>query len=676
MGARSAILTIKILADATKAAAELDAQARHVGKFEGALSRATGPAKVVAASVGAMAVAAGKAASDLEQSVGAVETVFKDNADTILEWSKTSATAVGLSSNEYNNLASLVGSQLKGMGTSMEDLAPQTDELIKLGADLAATYGGTTADAVAAVSSLLRGERDPIEKYGVAIKATDVAAQRAAMGLADAEGAAAKQADAMATLALLTNQTADASGAFSRESDTAAHAQQVAQAQWANTAATLGQVLLPLMVQLGTILATVGAWAQKNAKLVQVLAAAALGLAGAVLATNAALKAFRAASNIASGIRKTAAAVGRLRDGYKSAAAAQSAFSGKAGTLGGALRKVVDATVAGAKALAQYVANLARAAAAQVVAAAKTVATTVATKAASAATKLWAAAQWVLNAAMSANPVGLIIAGIVALVAVVVILWKKCETFRKIVTAVFQAALRIIRKVWDWVSKNWPMLLAILTGPFGLAVALIIKHRDKILAALRAVWEWIRSTWAKLTSLLVAPYNAAKALVKAAIDAYLDILRGVLTWLRNTWSTLVDLVTAPFETAARLLDTIIGGIGDIFEDVFGAVLDAVNKVIDAIDKVKSAPGKIWDAINPFSVTAPVVPITSARSFAAPTLLGRRGLLSDRPGVTRSTSGQGGLVVNISGAIDPQQTARAIQRLTRNADIRAGRRRFS
>lgn len=59
----------------------------------------------------------------------------------------------------------------------------------------------------------------------------------------------------------------------------------------------------------------------------------------------------------------------------------------------------------------------------QIAATAATIASTVATNAA-------AAAQWLLNAAMSANPIGLIVALIVGLVAAFVLLWNKCEGFR------------------------------------------------------------------------------------------------------------------------------------------------------------------------------------------------------------------------------------------------------
>ena len=127
----------------------------------------------------------------------------------------------------------------------MDQLAPKTNDLITLGADLAAQYGGSTADAVEALSAVFKGETDPIEKYGVSIKQSDIAAQKAAMGMSNLTGEADKQATAQATLALLTKQTADATGANAREADTAAGKQARLTAAWDDASAKMGAELLP-----------------------------------------------------------------------------------------------------------------------------------------------------------------------------------------------------------------------------------------------------------------------------------------------------------------------------------------------------------------------------------------------------------------------------------------------
>jgi hypothetical protein len=94
-----------------------------------------------------------------------------------------------------------------------------------MGADMAATFGGPASDAVSALSSVLKGEFDPIERYGVSLKQSDINARLAAQGQANLTGEALKQAQAQAALDLVTQQTSATQGMFASESDTAAGAQ-------------------------------------------------------------------------------------------------------------------------------------------------------------------------------------------------------------------------------------------------------------------------------------------------------------------------------------------------------------------------------------------------------------------------------------------------------------------
>ena len=186
-------------------------------------------------------------ASELEQSVGAISAVFKDQAPIIDAFSKNAATDVGLARGAYQQFATVVGAQLKNLGVPMDQVGQKTNDLITLGADLSAQFGGSTSDAVSALSSLLRGERDPIERYGVSIKQVDIDARKTAMGLDELTGEADRQAEIAATLGILWEQTADAQGTFFRETDTYAHKTQVLNAQLADAKTRLGEALLPAM---------------------------------------------------------------------------------------------------------------------------------------------------------------------------------------------------------------------------------------------------------------------------------------------------------------------------------------------------------------------------------------------------------------------------------------------
>ena len=188
-------------------------------------------------------------AAEAEQSYGAVESIFADHAQGIIDNSKRAATEVGVSGRGYRELAANMGAMLKNMGMPMDEVADKSENLVGVAADLAATFGGTTKEAVESVTSLLRGETDPIEKYGVSIKQADINARMAADGLDDLTGEAEKQAKAQTLLKLLTEQTASAQGQFARETDTAAHKQQVATAKYNDAKEAIGTALLPLMAE-------------------------------------------------------------------------------------------------------------------------------------------------------------------------------------------------------------------------------------------------------------------------------------------------------------------------------------------------------------------------------------------------------------------------------------------
>lgn len=235
-----------------KAAAE-GSESGHAfsAKFKGGISgigKLIGPA---IAAVGVAEVGRGMAdivnkAGQLEQSVGAIDSVFKESAGQMHAWADSAATSVGLSKNEFNELGTLIGAQLKNGGTAMAELAPQTNKLIGLGADLSSMFGGTTREAVEALSSALKGERDPIERYGVSLKQSEIDAKAAALGFQKVGGSFSNEAQQAATLALIMEQTKDAHGNFAKESDTYAHKVQVLSQQWENFTTGLGEMFLPV----------------------------------------------------------------------------------------------------------------------------------------------------------------------------------------------------------------------------------------------------------------------------------------------------------------------------------------------------------------------------------------------------------------------------------------------
>lgn len=247
---KTAILAVKIISDSRDAVKGLDDTGSKFGKLRGLAAKAGAGMAIAGGAAVAFGVDAIKSASNLQQSAGAVNDIFKSGADKMRDFADNASQAVGLSKNEYNELAAVIGSQLKNGGTSIDKLAGKTNDLISTGADLSAMFGGSTKDAVDALSSALKGERDPIERYGVSLKQASIDAEAARLGFKKVGGSLSTEATQAATLSLIMKQTKDAHGKFAAESDTLAGKQQRLSAQFEDTKAAIGEKLLPVATAL------------------------------------------------------------------------------------------------------------------------------------------------------------------------------------------------------------------------------------------------------------------------------------------------------------------------------------------------------------------------------------------------------------------------------------------
>lgn len=252
--AKSAILSVKIIGDSKGAVDAMGKVEEKSGKLGGLMKglggAALGAATVAGGALIGLGVVGVKEAGNLQQSMGAVDAVFKGSADQVHGFADAAATELGLTGNEYRELATLMGAQLKNGGTSIDELAGKTNDLMTAGADMASMFGGTTSDAVSAISSALKGERDPIEKYGVSLKQAGIDARAAEMGFTKVGGALSDEAQQAATLSLIMEQTGDAHGNFAKETGTLAGQQQILTAQWGNFTAQIGMLLLPALTAL------------------------------------------------------------------------------------------------------------------------------------------------------------------------------------------------------------------------------------------------------------------------------------------------------------------------------------------------------------------------------------------------------------------------------------------
>lgn len=248
-------LLIKIAADSSQAVSALKNIDQATGKTAGQMGKLDKAVKGAIAAFGArellqFAKGAVDAAAQLEDSMGAVESVFGTAAGQVFEFTEQAAQLVGLSKGEANQAMAELGNSLQNAGMSASEAADQSKELLIVAADMSALMGTTVPEALTAVQAALRGEFDPIEKFTGGMSAAIVKAKALEMGLITGSGEMDNQAKVAATLAVIMERSGRATGQFARESDGAAGQTKTTRAEMQDMQAEIGQRLLPAYLDL------------------------------------------------------------------------------------------------------------------------------------------------------------------------------------------------------------------------------------------------------------------------------------------------------------------------------------------------------------------------------------------------------------------------------------------
>jgi phage-related protein len=211
------------------------------------LTVAAGAVAAGIGSIGAALLTTIGPASDLNESMNAVNVVFGEGAGIIEAFGKNSATSVGMATSEFNQMATVTGSFLQNLGFNSAAAADETINLTTRAADMASVFNTDVATAMGAIQSGLKGEMNPLEQFGVKLNAATVEAKALEMGLGDSTGALSDSAKTAATLALIYDQTDKVAGDFSNTSTGLANSQRILESSTMDLKASIGSSLLPVL---------------------------------------------------------------------------------------------------------------------------------------------------------------------------------------------------------------------------------------------------------------------------------------------------------------------------------------------------------------------------------------------------------------------------------------------
>ncbi len=221
---------------ASKTAASLKNFSKRVAQFTTAGIVAVGAASI-------------KFASDLGESINAVNVVFGESAGIIQGWGDTAAEQAGLSKSAFNESSALIGTLLKKTGKDFDNVALDTIEVTKRAADLASVFNKDLSVATTAVGAALRGETEPIRAFAIDVSAAAVEAEALSSGMVQNKADITEAIKVQARYNLILKQSKNVAGDFQNTNDQLANSSRVLKAELENAGAELGETFLPAIAK-------------------------------------------------------------------------------------------------------------------------------------------------------------------------------------------------------------------------------------------------------------------------------------------------------------------------------------------------------------------------------------------------------------------------------------------
>lgn len=524
------------------------------------------------------------AAKDLNASMSRTKIIFGESADTVSRWGDEAASALRLSKADALTAANTFGKTLVGsFGLSEKASAEMSMSLVEMAADLAAFNRIPFDEAMQKVSAGMMGQTRGLKSMGISLTQTEVAAKAVELGLAKSAvnmGAVNVATQKVKTAQLAYNEAVKKSG-----KDSVA-------ANKALTGVEQAQLSLDKAMAGGKVTMSDQAKAQ---------ATHALLLEKSELAAGANERAGKSLTGQQEKLRaeweNSKAAIGN---------ALLPALTNLATVASDMLMPVIRWLGDLFKDMGPLILIVAMAFGSMMVAV--KIATTIQTL-------------FNVQLGISVGWIGVIVAVAVLLVAGIVYLATQTQFFQRIWQTVWNAAVTMIRSVKDtavsifnsvrdaimvpynWVKQYWPLLAAILLGPFGIALAFIYTFRDEIKAAVTAVINWVKDRFNDLVSF----FTGLPARVGHAAGDMFHTVREAATAVANFVRDRVNDVVGFFAGLPGRIGGAMSGMANAISSGFRAGINAI------IDLWNNTLGKIKFEIPGW------VPGMGGKGFGFPTI---------------------------------------------------------
>lgn len=432
----------------------------------------------------AAGTAAFNSASDMQESINKVEVACKDGAQAVINFSETTLKQFGIAKGTSLDMMATFSDMGTGMGLESEQANNMSMALVGLAGDLSSFKNIRVDVAKTALNSIYTGETESLKQLGIVMTQANLNEFAMQQGINKTVQEMTQAEQVQLRYAYVMDKTKNAQGDFANTSDGAANQQRIFTESLKELSATLGENLLPIITP----------FINKLNETVQWFGSLDKGTQQNIIKFGA-----------------FAAAVGpviKIVGGLSSSLGSTMDFASKAGDM---FTKFKNSTMA-----------------------------------ATIATQAQTIAQGALNFVMNLNPITIVIMALVALGAVFVTLYNKCEWFRVGVDKVWLAITQVFQKFDNFLTDIFTIDWTNSFGAFGNVLNAFFQNASNI-------WDSI----------------------KQIFSGIIDFVAGVFT---GDWSRA-------WEGVKNIFGGIMSGLGAVIKAPLNAVIGLINMAIDGLNSI-------------------------------------------------------------------------------------------
>ena len=212
------------------------------------------------------------------------------------------------------------------------------------------------------------------------------------------------------------------------------------------------------------------------------------------------------------------------------------------------------------------------------------------------------AAQWALNVAMTANPIGIVIVAIGALVGAFIVLWNKSEGFRNFWINLWEKVKAIVTSAWEGIKAGFEKIKNGISAVKEKVSTMWNGVKEKT----SELWGGVKNVVSEKLNNIKSAYDANGGGLKGATFAAIE---GVKEYYRTGYDAINQLTGGKLGEVVNAVGVKMEAVKSKFGEAFGNVKNTVmtifenikngitEKISAAVNKVKEIFGSIAEKVS-------------------------------------------------------------------------------